>query len=70
MIQMRFTVARELMRLAKEAWSGSLGRILDGINWTVGMRFRLVLELDIEENRVKVHGFEFRFRKPDGRIVR
>jgi len=70
MIQMSLVVARELKRLAKEAWLGLLGRTLDSVNWTEGMRLRLVLELDVLMDEVRVHGYEFRFRKPNGRIVK
>ena len=58
-------VARKLRRLAKEAELGELSGVLDRINWKAGMRFRLVLELDVHQNAVEVHGYEFRYRKPN-----
>ena len=60
-------VQEELIRLAKN-WD--LGEAIQKVDWSPGMRLRIILELDILEDGARVHGFEFRFRKPDGRIVK
>jgi len=37
---------------------------VDAIRWQAGNRFRIILELDVEAEGVKLHGYEFRYRNP------
>lgn len=47
----------------------NLLKTIDAVEWRPSMRMRVILELDIEEDGVRLHGFEFRYRRPDLRII-
>ena len=42
---------------------------VDAVSWQPGNRFRVILELDIEADGVKLHGYEFRYRNPGVRMI-
>lgn len=55
-------IVNEQLRLL--AANPELEASVDAVNWQPGNRLRVILELDIEEGGVKLHGYEFRYRNP------
>jgi hypothetical protein len=54
-------VGTRLQELAKDP---SLHNTIARVDWENGMRLRIVFELDLEDNTIRTHGYEFRYRKP------
>lgn len=54
-------VQEQLIILAQNS---ELLRSVDAIRWKKGNRLRIILELDIVHDGVKLHGYEFRYRNP------
>lgn len=42
---------------------------VDAVSWKPGNRMRVILELDVEEEGVRLHGFEFRYRNPSMKMI-
>ena len=66
MKKMSQIVRRELHLLANDQ---ELADSIDAVRWKPGNRLRVILELDIHENYVKRHGYEFRYRNPSTDLI-
>jgi len=42
---------------------------VDAVSWKPGNRLRIILELDIEDTGVRMHGYEFRYRNPSMKML-
>lgn len=66
MKKMSEIVAEQLVLLAVNP---ELKGSVDAVSWKPGNRLRVVLELDVEEEGVRLHGFEFRYRNPSMKMI-
>ena len=66
MKRMSQIVRRQLRLLAN---SPKLEASVDAIQWEPGNRLRIILELDVHEDHVNLHGYEFRYRNPDVKLI-
>lgn len=66
MKKMSEIVNEQLRLLAKNI---ELAESVDAVNWKPGNRLRVILELDIEAEGVKLHGYEFRYRNPGVKMI-
>jgi len=64
--QMSQIVSQQLNLLAENP---ELMDSVDAVKWKAGNRLRIILELDIEAEGVKLHGYEFRYRNPGVQII-
>jgi len=61
MKRMSQIVRRQLRLLSSNQ---ELEATVDAVQWKPGNRVRIILELDIHEDHVVLHGYEFRYRNP------
>jgi len=60
-------IVKEQLHLLAE--NPELRDSIDAVKWKAGNRLRIILELDIEAEGVKLHGYEFRYRNPSVKII-